>query len=626
MSPKTLSLLLLFSSLAVPCISEAQVCEGTPIYDACIAAIGRAGGPTAIVRDIFRTPDGADARRLRFGRYLRGVVAGGGTTTDPTMYTAYVTRPVPTPEIIGEHVNALDFMWGQHARQFDDGSFVPDGVGPGSPIPGHNCDLDDNCGYAPWRGTIFDLLGDANRVAVFPVTDHTTDSCLEAFEYSVYLTSNPDAMSIAPEGTPDPMRWNKAVLIRAFTEGWTRGGEDPAMVSPRGNYIADSPTLVWALPCGVTFRYASIIGGNYGSPGLECRFNSYENELDAVAGLNEDNTTVCPDMDGDGFRDRACGGNDCNDTDRTVNPGAVETCSTTRDLDCDGRVNTCPTNTTCFNGLCAPACVEGGCATGFTCVTAAAGASACLPTPCAASTCPAGQVCGPAGCQDPCTGARCPTGQVCRGGACVDPCAGVLCPTRQHCEAGRCLPNCPCVACPSGRTCNERTGRCDAEGCGALMCSGTSLLDCTGPAPRCLARCEGVTCPLGSRCDESSSRCVADRCAGISCPGDAVCTNGECVRPPRPDAAVMDVARDAASDISPTSDMPAPPSDIVTPTVDVLVTMDVQRPADTAADVNLVVDNPQSGGCGCSTSNARNGVWSLYAALLLLAVSRRSRR
>lgn len=45
------------------------------------------------------------------------------------------------------------------------------------------------------------------------------------------------------------------------------------------------------------------------------------------------------DLDGDGYRDARCGGEDCDDdprTGRTINPGAEEVCENGRDDDCDG--------------------------------------------------------------------------------------------------------------------------------------------------------------------------------------------------------------------------------------------------------------------------------------------------
>jgi len=45
---------------------------------------------------------------------------------------------------------------------------------------------------------------------------------------------------------------------------------------------------------------------------------------------------TCDDIDGDGYADVACGGDDCDDADSAINPGVLEICDNSIDEDCSG--------------------------------------------------------------------------------------------------------------------------------------------------------------------------------------------------------------------------------------------------------------------------------------------------
>jgi C1A family cysteine protease len=73
--------------------------------------------------------------------------------------------------------------------------------------------------------------------------------------------------------------------------------------------------------------------------------------------------TPCNDQDDDGYQDIACGGNDCDDDDPSINPGATEVCGDSVDNNCDGAVdegcsmcsakgNPCVDNSDCCSGKC----------------------------------------------------------------------------------------------------------------------------------------------------------------------------------------------------------------------------------------------------------------------------------
>lgn len=522
-----------------PTSSGAQATCVDTTGDRCLGVI-EAARPDGVVRDIFQTSDGRFAPELTFATLLRGVNGCIGQTHTPTILTGYTCGAIGTSPPGGNdpafHANTLDWFWTQVLRTNDAGAVVGDGT------PGF---------YVPWRGRIMDLGGEANRVVLFPITDHAPLPC-EAFEYSVWLSNNPDATAVAPDGAPDPALWNPARLIRVFTEGWTRnpnatGSAEAARADlathlrdmAAGDAVGDALATVWALPCGLTFRYVSIQAGNFGNPDASCTFHSSDDELDAVAGLNEDDTGICVDADGDGHRDAACGGTDCNDADAEVHPGAFERCDETRDLNCLPNTE-CPSDTICESGsgLCVTRCFEGGCPEGLACVE-----GACVDSGCASRTepCPDGTVCRGGECVAPCDGVVCPADQRCISGACLDPCQGVECPTNQVCiardpdAATLCGPSCNCgelatPLCPDGTACDTRmmsdsssAGMCVEPGCETVSCPAGEVCR----AGSCADACEGTVCPVGQVCSLGS--CSPDPCASIRCGAGQVCRAGECV-------------------------------------------------------------------------------------------------
>lgn len=129
-------------------------------------------------------------------------------------------------------------------------------------------------GGSSWaEGNVWDLGGLANQAVVFPIIDHGPLPG-EAIEYTVYLSNNKFATTTGSDGNT---QWVQAMLDKVYLEGWN------------SSELADGFTTVWKLPTAEEFRYVNVFAGG---PGALLRDG--DDELDAVAGLHQDNTPSNP--------------------------------------------------------------------------------------------------------------------------------------------------------------------------------------------------------------------------------------------------------------------------------------------------------------------------------------------
>jgi MYXO-CTERM domain-containing protein len=566
----------LFGLVFAPQRAVAATCNVT----ACTEEIQMAAG--LVVNDIFKDANGNDAQHLPVygtivnnwpGCMLEKVdFAGAGHSIPPYDCPQQYVGDSTSATVANANMflSAVDRYWWQPCRLANP-ALVDQGGGTMC-VGDWSCIADDVGGnFLPWTGLVFDLGGPSNKVAIFAENDHGPQPC-ESLEYTVYLSDNPYAhdpndiiQDPATQGV-DPMKWNRAVLSKIYTGGWVQvrppdpAGHGPACGdTPEYSVEEDSFVQVFSLPCGITFRYAAIVAGNDGRDFPSCAYNSNEGEIDAVAGLTESGSAVCPDADNDHYVDCNCPGAppicDCNDIDPNIHPGAPEACDAP-DLNCDGQPSPCAAGLVCHKSTCVTACATGEnpyCPPTTTCQTTPEG-KLCLPDDC---NCNPGQVCVNNVCVDACDGVKCPGSQVCQDGACFDPCSTIQCPAGQQCIAGQCVFPCGCFAgdigcdgigyvcdlgntdtcvppicqgvnCPAGQKCNGATGLCESFCNAEVHCPAGQK--CVAP-DGCVPLCQGVSCPIGWDCDPVDGQCKDTSCDNVTCFSPQVCVGGKCVTP-----------------------------------------------------------------------------------------------
>lgn len=561
-------------SVTAPCaLAAAQtgICDSNPpaSTQACIDAI-QAGG--TVHNDIFHDANGLTADQLP----LFGKVFNAWPGCDTTSFAGCSGQSLAPFDCPGEyqctglannvanaslHANALDRLWWHPCRTTNHTLDAN-----GCPVFGQ-CLADgvpDN--YYPWEGIVFDLGGPSNKVAIFAENDHGPQPC-ESTEYTVFLSDNPLSKDIVldPKSTGvNPQSWNRAVLSEIYTKGFVEvRPPDPATYGACGDTALysveeDSFVSVYSLPCGITFRYAAIVAGNDGLDFPECQFHSSEAELDAIAGLTESGSAVCPDADGDLYVDCTCPGAppvcDCADGDPAIHPGAPEACDSP-DLNCDGQPSPCGAGLTCYQSLCLTSCdnEQNFCPEGQEC-TATPSGKLCVPQDCGAG-CPAGQVCSKGVCVPACDGVSCPGDQVCQDGQCIDPCANIECPMGLTCQMGKCVAPCACYAADigcaavAGTVCDPGQGICVPPACVGVVCDAGKVCDpatggcvdfcndavtcpkgqhCVAPKG-CVGLCDGVTCTAPETCNPDNGKCEDHSCDNVICFEPEVCKQGVCV-------------------------------------------------------------------------------------------------
>ena len=116
---------------------------------------------------------------------------------------------------------------------------------------------------------------------------------------------------------------------------WTDASYNASPAVPNNN---DEYLATLTVTTAGSYAYAYRFSGDMGVSWMYCDTggSSASDPYDVGA---QGVLTVGTDADGDGYYDDANGGDDCDDTDATVNPGAAEVCGDTIDNDCNGYVD-----------------------------------------------------------------------------------------------------------------------------------------------------------------------------------------------------------------------------------------------------------------------------------------------
>lgn len=192
--------------------------------------------------------------------------------------------------------------------------------------------------------TLLELNGSAPSGAAF--LGWTTDEVAFSNGYNLHRVSHPAGAPQAysehsvDTGTGTCGSWPRGSWIYSEdTYGATEGGSS-------GSPVVNSQDLVVGQLSGACGTNLNDVCDSVRNATVDGAFASYYSQVAPFLGGGGG---CSDDVDGDGYIAESCGGNDCNDSVFSTNPGAAEICDDLIDNNCDGTIDE-----GCGGGSCLP--------------------------------------------------------------------------------------------------------------------------------------------------------------------------------------------------------------------------------------------------------------------------------